>query len=807
MKKFYSTALCLALASSGVAFAQSVVAVRGAEAQTVRKSAAMHKASADRMVIAEKPLAKGVSTRIVRDADGFVYRTVVKNGVESSRSRSLKKPRRAAAANTFFEGFEGHQGELDWIPDGWTEINTDGNKCTPEMAKHNINNSWSVQDTGDGYWTDITSDGVKECWIHFTYNWSYTDDQGEKVSGEAAPQDEWLITPSISVKQGDGLFFLMEFDLGAVWAFSWDDMSYDREDLENDMEVLISTDDGANWTSLWKVSEDVCADMTDQQMYDAMAELKYASYSIPLTDYYGKDVKIAFRYTNVSKGGFSGNSAAVDAVTVGAPSPEAFYNLPYGTLLAGVSADLHAYTESYALFPAYESITWNAASNSYTEKNSWEFYDVETEDFGPAQEADEASIEYPYSSGKAFPFPKLTASNANSSDTFFFGQGDEEQGGMIFGGSIPDITEDEPVYVGNYDYPHKRLVITNLGDDAYCYGTAPADTWGDGVVQESFGNLFYAPEAPFTVTDVIMTLGEYDADPDAEFTLDIYTADDTGQLTDKPVATAKLKGSDITGLGFYNAKFHLEEPYTLDSTTLMLISGFADTDKVRTFAGCAQGMSNDEAHNYAYMMFRFDNGTKQLYSASEALQDYSSALILSLQGTFHVMHSESEIVDLDTQTNSVDVPLTVTGTPDLWYIVADEEKIPVAQEGTDHEWLKVTPVDNGDGKYSVRFSAEPNADDRAMTLYMANGGNPMRIRVRQTGTNGIAAVTSGKGTIHAADGVITVAGYEGQTVTVVNAAGVGVARAASAPASLSLPVAPGFYVVKAGTDAVKVIVK
>lgn len=94
------------------------------------------------------------------------------------------------------------------------------NKPTMEMCRHNINNTWNAQDTGDGYWTAITSDGVKECWIHFTYSWSYNNDAGEKVEGSKAPQDEWLITPEITVGEADDLFFLAEVDLGCVYDYN-----------------------------------------------------------------------------------------------------------------------------------------------------------------------------------------------------------------------------------------------------------------------------------------------------------------------------------------------------------------------------------------------------------------------------------------------------------------------------------------------------------------------------------------------------------------------------------------------------------
>lgn len=807
MKKCTTLMLSLALASSGAAMAQSVAPVKSPDVRTVKKSAPVGKrVAAGESVLAERSVAPGVTARLMRGADGFIYRTFVKDGVEKGGRTVVRKPFRAASNYTFYEGFESHTGQLDWIPEGWTEKNAEGNFCTQEMASHNINNTWSVQDTGDGYWTDITSDGMKEAWIHFAYKWEYTNGEGETVSGEAVPQDDWLITPEIEVKDGDGLYFLLEFDLGGVYAFDWDTMKYDHNQLENDMEVLVSTDDGANWKSLWKVSEDVCSDMTDAEMYDCMAELKYASYSVPLADYAGKKIKIAFRYTNIAKNGFSGNSAAVDAVTVGKPAAEANYSLPYGTLLAGLSSDLHVYTESYALFPAYAPQTWYAASNSYTSANAWNFYDVETGDFGDAVEEDDAKVVYPYSAGNAYPFPKLTATNASSSDTYQFGADDAEQGGMIFGGRVKDIQENEPVYVGNYDYQHKRLAIPSLGGTDYCFGTSAVDTWGDGVVQTAFGNLFYAPAAPFTIDNVVVTLGEYDADADAEFTLDIYTVDAYGTLSDQPVATSKLKGSEITGNGFYNAVFHLDEPYNLDSNVLVLVSGFAETDKVREFAGCTQSLDNDAEHNYAYMMFKFSNGSTRLYSASDALTDYSSALLISFDGNFHTLHAEKEVLDLDPYENVGEVAVASSSKPEKWFIV-DDENIAVNAGGTDYDWLKVTPVAKEDGTYAVHFSAAPNVDDREKTVTLGNGGATTKVLVRQMGTSGIGGVSVKASGIRGGKGEITVSGLAGQSVVIVDAAGMTVVSDRSSSATATYTVAPGFYIVKAGDKVAKLIVK
>lgn len=734
-------ASALMLTVPGMAGAETV-AVTATPAQTVARG--LSSSGVRRTVLAQTRVAPDTYRRLVKDEHGRVFYDIVRQGRVSAAPQRITVPMRAPQNASFFEDFESHAGQLDWLPEGWTEINTPENKTTQEMCSHNINNSWAAQDTGDGYWTAITSDGVKECWIHFTYSWSYVNGEGETIKGEAAPQDEWLITPEITVQDGHDLFFLGELDLGAVFNFDWNEMAYDRSNVECDLEVLATVDDGANWTSLWKASSDVCSKMTDDEMYDVMAELAYDNYTVDLKDFYGKTVKLAFRYTNI--GGIAGNSAAVDAVTVCAPAAEAAYGLPDGNLLVGMSDGLSVRSQSEALMPAYTDIQWTAGSNMYTSSNSWTFYDAEGDERGTFTGAD-VTISYPYSAGKTVPWPLLTASNKAGSDTFSYDGKDANKGGIYFGGSLPPLTFEgydgvETLYLGNFDYQHKRMTVTNLGGEDYVYGTHGADAWGTGITQVKFGNLFLAPPAPLVVTDVLLTLGEFDADDDAEFTLEIHRVSASGDIDATPAVTAKVKGADIDGFGFYPVKFVLDEPFVMDGMTIMFVSGFANNPKVRSFAACAQALGNDAAHNYAYMMFDI-NGSLQLYSAAQALEDYSSALCLGLNGTYHFLSLADEmdqIIDLDSETNSRQVAAIASNAPTEWWIVDGEDKLPLVAEGTAYDWLTVKPYTAEDGSHSIVFSAEPTDKNRAKTVRVANHGGQIQMRVRQSATDGIRAV-------------------------------------------------------------------
>ena len=799
----YSTSLVLLLSfSSAVASGPSMPIAIARITPPESKSLSINAVGDSRMVLAEQEMAPGIVQRVVRDSEGRVYKDMVKHGKVSAERQQIRKPFMAPEGATFFESFEGHTDQLDWLPEGWTEINTPENKPTLEMCSHNINNSWSAQDTGDGYWTAITSDGVKECWIHFTYNWSYKNSEGEKVEGAKSPQDEWLITPEINVGANDDLFFLAEVDLGSIFDYNWSAYEYDHDKIDTDLEVLVTLDNGETWKSLWKVSENVCPSMTDNEMYDLMGELKYYSYCVPLTDYRGKSVKIAFRYTTPYAGG---NSMAVDAVTVAAPQPEAFYHLPDGTLLAGVTDGLHAANQSYILLPADTRISWNASSNAYTEKNSWAFYSEASGDMTDIVEGNTASVSYPWSHGGVIPYPQLTATNVNGTNTYSYdgAAAEDMKGGMYIGGRIPDLV-DEVVYLGNYDYTNKGLVTPNFGNGSYCFGTAAEGTWGTGITQKAFGNLFYAPAAPLTVTDVMLTLGEFDADDDAEITMEIYTVDKYGSVSTEPAATSVVKGKDISGFGFYNAFFRLDTPYEMTGNTLVMIKGF-DSPKVRTFAACAQAIKNDASHNYAYMIFDI-NGRDVFYSASEALTEYASALFISLNGTYHVLKLDEEIVEFDTATNSVEVSASATNAPENWWVVDkanDNARLPLVAEGTSFDWLTVTPVTKPDGSFAVRFSAPSTDKQRSKTVYLSNGGSEARIRVKQTATSGIDSVDAADGFSLTFDGsILAVAGVtDAETVHIYDTYGRLVYSGANGIDTASF--GHGVYIVRCGSHVAK----
>ena len=758
-------------------------------------------------VVASRQLAPGIESRIMLTADGRLYRDIVRDGVATPAPLRLNHQYAPSANASLYESFEAHVDELDWLPDGWTEINTEANIPTPEACAKNINNTWYGTNTGDDYWTAATTDGDKECFIHFTYNVSYTDSEGNEVNIPASPQDEWLISPAFTVKEGHNLYFLAEIDHGSLYQFDWDAWDFNRDIIDNDLEVLVSTDGGDNWTSLWKATTDVASKMSNDQLYDIMGTLSYASYQVSLADYYGQEVKLAWRYTNSSNGGFAGNSMAVDAITVDAPAAEASYQMPYGALLGGISTGLHVYTESYAVFPAWADVIWTAQTNPYTESVSWAFGD-QTFDSEMAYVAGEPT----YDSFE--PFPVLTFANANGEGTYSFDQADSEKGGIIYGGRVPDILEGEATLMGNYDYQHKRMQVPSFDGVSYVYGTSAPDTWGSGIVQEAFGEFFYAPAAPFALENVYVLLGEFDADDDAEFTMEIFEVDAYGSLATEPAVKSTITASAVQKGGFSTACFPVVDAegapatYVVEGNVIVKISGF-NSDKVRKFAACAQALMNDAEHNFAYMWFSFPSGSKALYAASDALSDYSSSVLISFDGQFNYLKAQDETVMLD-ETGKAEIAVQGYNDPSAWWIETEDQKLPLSA-AAQLDWLTVTGTPGEADMHTLNLEAAPASANREVAVTIGTHGASTTFVVKQNASSAIESIAATASVKAAFEGdLLNVAGAQaGAAVKVYGIAGNLLAAAtvaADGTATLDASqLGAGAYIVRVADKALKLV--
>ncbi|HPR16702.1 MAG TPA: choice-of-anchor J domain-containing protein [Candidatus Cloacimonadota bacterium] len=178
--------------------------------------------------------------------------------------------------NGFFEDFEG-----TYLPEGWLKINHDGGT------------GWEALETGttplpgwNGGEATACPDGGQ--WQAYA-TWS---------TGGANSNDQWLITPQITVEEGDVLDF---------WLMYYFD-SYDDH-----LEVLISTSDQNNINAFNVV--------VDEINLSAGSNTNWTEYSYNLTDFIsaGTSVYIAFREV-VSDNYNAGSALGLDNVLVGSPA-------------------------------------------------------------------------------------------------------------------------------------------------------------------------------------------------------------------------------------------------------------------------------------------------------------------------------------------------------------------------------------------------------------------------------------------------------------------------------------------------------
>ena len=199
---------------------------------------------------------------------------------------------------------------MSWIPEGWSQINTEENTPTAEMLSHNVNNTW-YGCMSSSMFQEFTPDGEKEMFIHFAYD-------GDWCSPDA--QDEWLVTPQMRLEQNEELHFLLQADFFSVydWVNDYDFSAgiYRERNVVNTLKVMVTTDGGDVWDEVWDLEKDVVSHLSDAECYGA-SDLRYRPYDVDLSAYAGKDVKIAFRY--VRTGQRAGNSMILDRVVVDHP--------------------------------------------------------------------------------------------------------------------------------------------------------------------------------------------------------------------------------------------------------------------------------------------------------------------------------------------------------------------------------------------------------------------------------------------------------------------------------------------------------
>ncbi|MDR1743232.1 MAG: choice-of-anchor J domain-containing protein [Dysgonamonadaceae bacterium] len=167
---------------------------------------------------------------------------------------------------SFQESWETYNGDLSLS--NWTIQKDDESGVT-----------WEISDVVPGWYGDAyPTSGSYLALIGFDYS-----------AAGMMPQDQWLISPSFTVKENNQLSF--DEAHAPIWMYYDGDLHFEDELFT--LKVKISDNNGATWTELFDSAEHNRGRYDEGNVYDYLDPI-WESIVINLSAYAGKEVKIAF---------------------------------------------------------------------------------------------------------------------------------------------------------------------------------------------------------------------------------------------------------------------------------------------------------------------------------------------------------------------------------------------------------------------------------------------------------------------------------------------------------------------------------
>ncbi|GHT87769.1 hypothetical protein FACS189474_1440 [Bacteroidia bacterium] len=499
-----------------------------------------------------------------------------------------------------WESFENYPGnDFFWAPAGWTIQSNAGNVPNPEEAI-----TWHFSDAiGE---LDITPTNGK----YMAYlNGAIGEQQ----------QDEWLISPVFTPETQDFLFFdanyspfWMFFDYENVMENPEEDFIFNFENPFNSMQALVSTDEGASWTTLWDAG---AGNYNEENIWDYL-DNQWHKIKISLDDYVGKPVQIAFRLF-----GKNAQSSAIDYIRAGILIPEASYAIPQGFFYGGINAEGYG-APGTAIGAAYIPTTWCNTSPDATGFH-WTLPNIF--DAGSYSSTEEnPSDSYIYD---AFYFPTLTVNFGTAvsepyswaaEENTLFGRSVFLAGGN-FGESLHalDPSIPEGIGVGNYNLLHNINVIA-LGPEDYLFGTGPGNR------SKAIANYFEKPAQAYLLRGVNIAAYQFKAPAGTELTLTIRRVDANGELKEV-IATAQWTTNQaIPETDFFTIPFHhfSIEDLVIDDAIFMELSGFSGKSGL-SFGVYSEALQTDGSEGNAYVSMDV-NGVDTWLPTSAVLEEGGS---------------------------------------------------------------------------------------------------------------------------------------------------------------------------------------
>ena len=639
--------------------------------------------------------------QIVQNTNGTLRKRVTLDNTAQKLNIKTKTPAfKSATDYTLFESFEDWDGSPDWTPAGWSRDNK------TDLV------TW---DMSDGAFLCYPSDGDYMAYVEWIFPF---DDDFNLIT--LYPRDEMLISPAFTPVKDEYLFF----DVNYSAYFMFYDIFTDELDFENpvsNLQALISTDNGTNWTTLWDMAkdegytEDNIWDYTDYEWYTKM---------ISLESYIGKSVKIAIRYTDRD----GGNDVGLDNIAVREPSPNALYKRPQGFFIAGLTQGWSAYNLDLLVGHAYDQTIWRNLSTE-AETYSWEFDNPDGS--GSVLKSTEKNPDVPYPFD-LYLIPTLTASGGNYSSTYQWGA--EEMRFLLAGGEIDllGLPGGTPS-CGNYDLSLFETLYTYIdGKGGYNFGTNT-----DNLI-EGVANYFEKPVHKYILDGVWAALRVFKGFPaNTEFTMVIHKVVD-GYLEDE-IATATCTPADIITISDYAYTMPFKSFITIDPETgLEIENEYLEIEDAILIE--IKGFNNIPGAEICFAVQEYDvdpagENNAYIFHANGNLLSYpvSTSLLINLDLTYSFLLADSYEFIAPAAGGEKTFDVISLYSPDVWWL---EDDLP--------EWLSAKyTFDEETWEIQLTLTADPlpsGTEKREAVVKIITYGADMSILVKQEKGTGIQVI-------------------------------------------------------------------
>ncbi|MDE7188909.1 MAG: choice-of-anchor J domain-containing protein [Muribaculaceae bacterium] len=607
------------------------------------------------------------------------------HSIAAEKSEKLNLPARKATkaalpeGYVLYESFEDWDGtDYEWTPEGWS-VEMNGTVDRTE--------SWTPGAAAPG--VPGPSDGDFYYGINFS-------------TGE---QDEWLISPYVTVGEGMSLSYWLYLD--PIFLFNldnvdWDTMSFIGEPKVSANLQIWAQAEGEEWTLLRDYFEEY-KEYSIAELFN-LTPTALEQHNVSLDGFYDKTTRVAFRYV-----GTDGNTMFIDAIGIGYPALEDIsYMSPFDTLYWGFTCDwsLTGISGAIAQYPVYAPLTWTNMSYIDGAEFSWKYCDPVTSEFVESYDPDELTVTYipDYRTEEAmrnnlFYPPTLNATAPNSTPGSYTAPYLYFQAGGKPEHTIGDNMELEfsliPFNYHELGIGMTTVDDTNIGDfsiPVFGYNRNSDEYWlnyslngepkeeGDYSHLIGIGNLFMPSAYAPIVIKGVNVYGFGLISDDAELKATIYGVDEnmsTDCSTFEVIATTTIKGSDIMAQ-YYDSKgylclpFQFSEPVAVTATEehpayFIMLEGF-NSDKVEYFAPLQSSVPDPDYICWGYMLNHIDLSNHVdrpayyslkplVYKENDEYVDPYSAFAIGLDAEYPWLTTDCEGVNLPEDGSAVTVVL------------------------------------------------------------------------------------------------------------------------------------------------------